>query len=437
MFIIYHARFGGNTMKRTVNKLENCHVEVLCQIEEEAWKAAQQKAFKKLAQNVTVEGFRKGKAPEALVRKKVDPMKIMDEAINIILPEAYEEALREEKLDAYAQPKVEITKLSDTELELKFTVVVGPEVELGKYTGHKIGKKEASVSEEEITKAIDALIAQNASLVLKEGEAAMGDTVVIDFEGFIDGKAFDGGKGENYDLELGSKSFIPGFEEALVGHKAGDAFDLDVKFPENYVPELKGKDATFKVVVHEVKEKKVPELNDELVKELGIQGVENIAALRENQKAELLKKKEAELKNEYFTKLIDEIVKGCKITIAPEIIENQVERSYQDMKKRVEQSGLTLENYLSIVGQTDEQFREKLREDARRDADRFFVLQEIGVKEGLTVTSEEVEFELARIADQYNMKVDDVKKALEKQLGEMRHNLFMKKVEDYLFENNQ
>ena len=423
-------------MKRTVNKLENCHVEVICEIDSQVWKDAQQKAFKKLAQNVTVDGFRKGKAPEHLVRSKIDPNKLMDEAINIVLPDAYEEVLREENLDAYAQPRVEITKLSDTDLEVKFTIVVGPEVELGKYKGHKIGKKEAEVGEQEIDASIKALVEQNASLVVKEGEAKMGDTVVIDFEGFIDGKAFDGGKGENYDLELGSHSFIPGFEEALVGHKAGDEFDLPVTFPENYVEELKGKSAVFKVKVHEVKEKKMPELTDELVKDLGIANVETVLQLKDHQKAELLKKKDAELRNEYFTKLIDKIVEGCQITIAPEIIDNQVERSYQQMAQRIEQSKLTMEQYLNIVGQSDEQFRAKLREDAIRDANRFFVLQEIGEKEGLTVTAEEVEFELAKIADQYNMKIDDVKKALERQLGELRHNLFMKKVEDFLFENN-
>lgn len=423
-------------MKRTVNKLENCHVEVICEIDQKVWKDAQEKAFKKLAQNVTVDGFRKGKAPEHLVRSKIEPARLMDEAINIVLPEAYEEVLREENLDAYAQPRVEITKLSDTDLEVKFTIVVGPEIELGKYKGHKIGKETAEVSEEEIDVSIKALVEQNASLVVKEGEAKLGDTVVIDFEGFIDNKPFDGGKGENYDLELGSNSFIPGFEEAIVGHKAGDEFDLPVTFPENYVEELRGKAAVFKVKVHEVKEKKMPELSDELVKDLGIANVETVLQLRDHQRAELLKKKDADLKNEYFTKLVDKIIEGSKITIAPEIIDNQVERSYQQMAQRIEQSKLTMEQYLNIIGQTDEQFRAKLREDAIRDANRYFVLQEIGAKEGLNVTAEEIEFELAKIADQYNMKIDDVKKALERQLGELRHNLFMKKVEDFLYENN-
>ena len=423
-------------MKRTVNKLENCHVEIICEIDGDMWKDAQKKAFKKLAQNVTIDGFRKGKAPEHLVRSRIDPAKLMDEAINNVLPDAYEEALREENIDAYAQPRVELVDVNEEKLVVKFIVVGAPEVELGKYKGYKIGKQQATVTPEEVDVSIKNLLAQNASLVVKEGEAALGDTVVIDFEGFVDGKAFDGGKGENYDLELGSHSFIPGFEEALVGHKAGDEFDLPVKFPENYMPELAGKDAVFKVKVHEVKEKQTPELTDEVVKDLEIANVETVAQLREHQQAELLKKKDADLRNEYFTKLVDEIIKNSKINIADEIIDNQVERSFRQSAERFKQSGVTMEQYLQIVGQTEEQFRAKLREDAIRDANRFFVLQEIGTKEGLSVSAEEVEFELAKIADQYNMKIDDVKKALEKQLGELRHNLFMKKVEDFLFENN-
>lgn len=423
-------------MKRTVNKLENCHIEIICEIDGQMWKDAQTKAFKKLSQNVTVDGFRKGKAPEHLVRGKIDPAKLMDEAINSVLPDVYEEALREENIDAYAQPRVELVDVNDEKLVVKFIVVGAPVVELGQYKGYKIGKKEATVTPEEVDASIKNLLASNASLVVKESEAALGDTVVIDFEGFVDGKAFDGGKGENYDLELGSHSFIPGFEEALVGHKAGDEFDLPVKFPENYMPELAGKDAIFKVKVHEVKEKQTPELTDEVVKDLEIPNVETIAQLREHQQAELLKKKDADLRNEYFTKLVDEIIKNSKIDIANEIIENQVERSFRQSEERFKQSGVTMEQYLQIVGQTEDQFKARLREDAIRDANRFFVLQEIGVKEGLTVTPEEVEFELAKIADQYNMKIDDVKKALEKQLGELRHNLFMKKVEDFLFENN-
>ena len=423
-------------MKRTVNKLENCHVEVICEIDEAMWKDAQTKAFKKLAQNVTIDGFRKGKAPEHLVRSKIDPTKLMDEAINAVLPEAYEKVLREEKLDAYAQPRVELVDVNEEKLTVKFIIVVAPEVELGKYKGYKLGKEEATVTPEEVDASIKALLSQNGSLVVKEGKADLGDTVVIDFEGFIDGKAFDGGKGENYDLELGSHSFIPGFEEAIVGHKAGDEFDLPVKFPENYVEELKGKDAIFKVKVHEVKEKQIPELTDEVVKDLEIANVETVAQLREHQQAELLKKKDADLRNEYFTKLVDEIVKNSKIVIAPEIIDNQVERMYQQNAQRFAQSKVTMEQYLQIVGQTEEQYRGQLREQATVEANRFFVLQEIGVKEGLSVTAEEVEFELAKIADQYNMKIDDVKKALERQLGELRHNLFMKKVEDFLYENN-
>ena len=423
-------------MERKVNKLENCHVEVLVTVDEKAWKDAQEKAYDKLAKNVTVDGFRKGKAPAAMVRSKIDPMKAMDEAINSLLPNLYRDTIVEEKLQPYAQPKVEVTKVSDTELEVKFVITVAPEVELGQYTNHKIGKKEIEVSAEELNKALTELQSQNASLVLKEAEAALGDTVVMDFEGFVDGQAFEGGKAENHELELGSHSFVPGFEEQLVGHKAGDEFDIKITFPENYVENLKGKEATFKIKLHEVKEKQLPELNEELIKELNIAGVATLEQLKEHKQAELARQKEAEAKRNYFDQLTEAIAKDSKIQIPEEIVDDQVEHTLQEMVQRMQQSGLTLEQYLQIVGQSEEQLREKIKVDAAKEANTYFILKAVGEKEKLVVSEEEVEFELAKLADQYKMKVDEIKKALEKQMESFRSNLQMKKIEDFLYEHN-
>lgn len=424
-------------MERKVTKLENCHVEVLVTVEEAAWKDAQKKAFEKLAQNVTVDGFRKGKAPEHLVRGKVDPMKVMDEAINHLLPSLYREVIEEEKLQPFAQPKVEISKVSDTELEVRFTVVVAPEVELGKYTGHEIGKEEVVVSAEELNEALTALQSQNASLVLKEGAAEMGDTVVMDFEGFIDGVPFDGGKAENHELELGSHQFIPGFEEALCGHKAEEEFDINVTFPENYAEQLKGKPAVFKIKLHEVKEKQLPELNDELAAQLKIAGVATLDQLKAHKEAELKRQKEVQAKRDYFDKLTSAIAKDSKIQIADEIIEGQVDHVIDDMKNNITQRGLTFEQYLQIVGQKEEDLRAQVRKDSEKEANTYFILKAVGEKENLEVSDAEVEFELSKLAANANKTLDEVKKILGNQVEDLRNNLYMKKVEDFLYDNNK
>ena len=423
-------------MERKVTKLENCHVEVLVTVTEEAWKEAQKKAFEKLAKNVTVPGFRKGKAPTNLVKDKVNQVQVMDEAINGILPSLYREVLEEEHLQPYAQPKVDVTKLSDTELEVKFIIVTAPEVVLGAYTGLEIGKETVEVTEEEVTNALLDVQKQNASLVIKEGASELGDTVVIDFVGTIDGVEFDGGKAENYELELGSHSFVPGFEEQLVGKVAGDEVDVNVTFPENYHEHLKGKAAVFACKVHEVKAKSLPELDDELIKELKIPGVETVEAFREHKANELKAQKERNARNTYFGKLLDKIAEISTISIPEEIINNQVESSKKDITNRMAQSGLTLEQYLSIVGQTEEDFLNKLREDAYRDARNYFILSEVANKEDLKVTDEELEFEYAKIADQYKMSIEDVKKALGAQSEEFRHNVKMQRTEDFLYANN-
>lgn len=423
-------------MERKVTKLENCHVEVLVTVDEAAWKEAQKKAFDKLAKNVTVPGFRKGKAPANLVKDKVNQVQVMDEAINGILPSLYREVLEEEHLQPYAQPKVDVTKLSDTELEVKFVIVTAPEVVLGTYKGLEIGKETVEVTEEEVTNALLDVQKQNASLVLKEGASEMGDTVVIDFVGTIDGVEFDGGKAENYELELGSHSFVPGFEEQLVGKVAGDEVDVKVTFPENYHEHLKGKDAVFACKVHEVKSKSIPELTDELIKELKVPGVETIEAYREHKANELKAQKERNARNTYFGKLLDKIAETSTISIPEEIINNQVESSKKDIVNRMQQSGLTLEQYLSIVGQSEEDFMNKLREDAYRDARNYFILSEVANKEDLKVTDEELEFEYAKIADQYKMSIEDVKKALGPQSEEFRHNVKMQRTEDFLYNNN-
>ena len=423
-------------MERKVNKLEHGHVEVLVTVDEKTWKDAQEKAFNKLAENVTIDGFRKGKAPKNLVKSKIEPMKVLDEAINSLLPKMYQEILEKDGVRPYARPRVDVTKVSDTELEVKFSLAVAPEVKLGKYKGLEIGKKEAKVTKKDVEEALESSLKDNASLIVKEDAAAMGDTVVMDFVGKIGGEVFDGGSATNHELELGSHQFIPGFEEQLVGHKAGEKVVVNVKFPENYTEELKGKDASFDCTIHEVKTKKLPELNDAFVKELKIEGVETVEAFRARKEEDLKRQKEVEARREYMQKLVEAIVKDSKFDIAEEIIENQVESRREDMVKRIEQSGLKLDQYLQILGQTEEQFAAQLREQATKETSEFLVLEEVGKAEKIEITDADLEFEYAKLADQYKMKIEDVKKALSNNLEEFRQNLKMQRIDDLLFNSN-
>ena len=424
-------------MERKVTKLEHSHVQVDVVVDEKSWKDAQDKAFNKLAENVTIDGFRKGKAPKNLVRSHIDQMKVLDEAINALLPKIYTEILEKDGIRPYARPAVDVTKVSDKELEVRFVLVTAPEVKLGQYKGLEIGKKEVKVTKKDIEEALEGARKDNASLVVKEGESALGDTVVMDFVGKVDGVAFEGGSADNHELELGSHQFIPGFEEQLVGHKAGEKVNVNVKFPENYTPELKGKDATFECLIHEVKEKKLPELTDEFVKELKIEGVDSVEAFRAKKEQDLKVQKENEARREYMAKLVETIAKNSKIDLAEEIIENQVQSRKEDMVKRIEQSGIKLEQYLQILGQSEEQFTAQIREQALKETTEYIVLEEIGKAEKIDVSDADLEFEFAKLAEQYKMKLEDVKKALSNNLDEFRHNLKMQRIDDFLYNENK
>lgn len=424
-------------MERKVTKLEHGHVQVDVVVDEKSWKEAQDKAFNKLAENVTIDGFRKGKAPKNLVKSHVDPMKVLDEAINALLPVIYQDIIEKDGVRPYARPQVDVTKVSDTELEVKFLLAVAPEVKLGQYKGLEIGKKEVKVTKKDVEQALEDTLKENASLVVKESEAALGDTVVMDFVGKVNGVVFEGGSAENHELELGSHQFIPGFEEQLVGHKAGEKVVVNVKFPENYTEELKGKDATFDCTIHEVKAKKLPELNDEFVKELKVEGIETVEAFRARKEEDLKKQKENEARREYMGKLVEQIVKNSKIDIASEIIDNQVESRKEDMVKRIEQNGLKLEQYLQILGQSEEQFLAQIREMAVKETSEYIVLEEIGRVEKLEVSDKDLEAEYKKISEQYKMKVEDVKKALANNLGEFKNNLKMQRIDEFLYNENK
>lgn len=423
-------------MKRTVNRLENSQVELILSFEGEEWKDANKKAFDKLAKEVEVPGFRKGHAPENLVRQKIDHARVINDAIDMLLQPAYETALDEEKIMPFARPNLEITKVTDDEMEAKISIIVAPEVELGQYKGLHVEKTAVEVTPEEIDAEIAKLASDNAELITKTGEAALGDTVVIDFVGYVDGKAFDGGAANNYSLELGSNSFIPGFEDQIVGMKENEEKDIQVKFPENYVPELKGKDATFHIVLHEVKEKKVPAIDADFVSELAYDGVETVDQLKTKVENDIRARKEQDAKNAYYEALVKLIRDGSKITIHPQIIHDEVEAMKENFANQVQQNGLTLEQYYQITGQTPEDVESKMAVDAEINIRSVLALEKIAEVENLHVTQEEVDFELAKIAQQYSMELEKVKEILKPQMSSFARDIQNRKISKFLLANN-
>ena len=423
-------------MKRVVNKLENSKVEVICDIEKEAWKEFQDKAFQKLAGNLEVKGFRKGKVPTDIAKKHIDQGSIFNEAINMSLQPSFEEVLREEKLQPFARPSVDVTKVSDTELQLKFIIVLAPEVKLGNYKGLAVKKEAIKVEEKEIDEAIEKLVAQNASLVVKEGEAKKGDTVVIDFVGSVNGKEFEGGKADNYSLELGSNSFVPGFEDQLVGHKAGEQVDVNVTFPTQYVPELAGKKALFKCTVHEVKEKVLPKLDEELIKDLNIPEVKDEASLREYEKKALTQQKENKAQADALNKVLEEIVDHSEVNIAQEILMEEVDGMKKNMEEQIKQRGLTLEQYYQITGQSAEETEMKMKIEADKNLRTILCMEEIAKAEKLDVTDADVDKEMQQIADMYKMPVDKVKEILGKDMSRFKAEIRQRKIQDFLVKEN-
>lgn len=423
-------------MKTVVNKLLNSKYEVVCDLDEKVWAEAQDKAFNKLAKNLKIDGFRPGKVPAEIAKKHVPQAEIFNEAINSVLQPTFDEVLKEQKILPVARPTVDVTKVTDKELELKFLIITAPEVTLGKYKGHNVEEVKATVTKEELDEAIKRLVEQNATLTSVDRPAKLSDSVVIDFLGTVDGVAFDGGKAENYTLELGSHQFIPGFEEQLVGKKAGDKVDVNVTFPKQYVAELAGKDAVFAVTIHEVKEKILPELNEDLVKELNIEGVNNVEELRKHEEAHLLEHKNQQARAETLNKIIEKIVADTKLEIVEEIIADEVEAMKKQTSDRMAQQGLTLEHYLELTGQSNDDFNKKLHEDAEKNLKVMFVMEAIAKAENITVDDKDVDEEMEKLAKQYNMEVGKIKEILAANLANFKAELRQRKLQDFIFENN-
>lgn len=424
-------------MNREIKKLENCRTEVTLTFAKEEWQSAREGALNKLAKNVEIKGFRKGHVPVQLAKDHISESEIMNSALDALLQDAYTKVLDEEHIVPVARPSVDVKKISDTECEVAIIIPTRPEIKLGQYKGLEIGHKEVKVSEKELDEEITKRLKDNAELVLKEEPAKLGDTVVIDFEGFIDGKAFEGGKAENHSLELGSDQFVPGFEDQLVGAKSEEKREVVVTFPSNYPNGLNDKEATFRVTVHEVKEKKVPELNEDFVADLSIENVKTVEEYKEFVKKDLETKAKRQEDNRYFEALMDEIVKNAEVSIPEEFVNEEVESMFNNLKQQVEQNGLDMEAYFKITNSKEEDVRKTMAVDARKNITRFFVMEEIGKAEEVEVTDTTLEFEIAKMAEQYGMEPEKVKEIVFKNKERFASDIKQNQIVTLLLQNNK
>ena len=390
-------------------KLEKSMVELQFSIDAETFKAAVNNAFKREGKKYAIPGFRKGKAPRHMIEKMYGADIFHYDAVNDLFPEAYEAAVKEAKIDVVGRPDPEVVSMSEADgVVLKVKVAVKPEVELGEYAGLTVTKEAKNVNEADVDAEVKRMQDRNGRLLTREGAAENGDTVDIDFEGFVDGKAFEGGKAEHYSLVLGSGSFIPGFEDQVVGHSAGEEFDVNVKFPEEYgAAELAGKDATFKIKLHEVKYKELPALDDDFAKDVSEYDTldELKDSIRNNIKTNLDKQAEQKVEND----LMDQVIANMKADIPDAMVDSRIDELVQDFEYRISQQGLKLADYLKYMGMNIEQFRAQFKEQADKQVKMRLAMEAIVAKEGITASDEEFEEEVKRIADAYKMEADKVK----------------------------
>ena len=390
-------------------KLEKSMVELQFSIDAETFKAAVNNAFKREGKKYAIPGFRKGKAPRHMIEKMYGSDIFHYDAVNDLFPEAYEAAVKEAKIDVVGRPDPEVVSMSEADgVVLKVKVAVKPEVELGEYAGLTVTKEAKNVNEADVDAEVKRMQDRNGRLLTREGAAENGDTVDIDFEGFVDGKAFEGGKAEHYSLVLGSGSFIPGFEDQVVGHSAGEEFDVNVKFPEEYgAAELAGKDATFKIKLHEVKYKELPALDDDFAKDVSEYDTRDELkdSIRNNIKTNLDKQAEQKVEND----LMDQVIANMKADIPDAMVDSRIDELVQDFEYRISQQGLKLADYLKYMGMNIEQFRAQFKEQADKQVKMRLAMEAIVAKEGITASDEEFEEEVKRIADAYKMEADKVK----------------------------
>ena len=385
--------------------------EIEIKVEGKEWEEALDKAFKEANKKAKIDGFRPGHAPKEVFIKKYGEQALYMDAAEVVVDEAYEKMLKENEKDLedlVARPDVQVKEINGEGVTFNFVLTMRPEVKLGDYKKINVKREKAKVTAEEIEDTIENIRHRYAEDVLKDGEIKDGDVAVIDFEGFVDGVAFEGGKGENYSLKIGSGTFIPGFEEQLIGLKSGDEKDVEVTFPEDYHAEdLKGKKATFKVKVHEVKEVKVPELDKDFFEDLGMEGVDTKEKLEAKISESILTNKESELENKYIDELLEAAAKDTEVDIPEVMIDDELERMISQYDSHLRSQGITLEQFYKFTNSDEEALKSQMRPEAARRVKHRLMLEEIAKQEKIEISDEEANKEAERLAENYQIKKEE------------------------------
>ena len=424
-------------MSVQVENLEKNMAKLTVTVSADKFEKAMQEAYQKQKSRINIPGFRKGKVPRAMIEKAYGPEVFYDDAANIVINEEYPQAMEESGLDIVSRPDIEVTQIEKgSEFVFVAEVAVKPDVELGEYKGVAVTKSEVSVSDEEVTAELENIRNQQARTIEVTDRAVQeGDTVIIDFEGFVDGVAFEGGKGENHPLEIGSHAFIDNFEEQLIGKNAGDETEVHVTFPEQYqAKELAGKPAVFQVKIHTIKAKEVPELSDEFISD--ISEFETLDEYKADVKEKLLKRKEDAAKGAKEDEAIQKIIDASKMDIPDPMIDMQCENMIQEFEGRISQQGLSLEQYMQFSGSNIDKIKEQVRPEAVQRIQSSLVLEKIAEKENVEVTEDEINAQIDKMASVYGIPGEKMKEFLsEEDTENIKRNLSIEKAVEIIMEH--
>ena len=419
---------------KSSNKIDTNTYEVEVTVDADVFTEACKSAYLKQRKSIQIPGFRKGKATQGMVEKVYGEGAFYEEALEIVYPDAVQEAFDAACLKVVDQPyDLEVPVMSKSEgVEMKMKVTTYPEVKLGEYKGLEAKMLDTEASDEDVENELKNMQDRNSRLVSVDDRAAeMGDTAEIDFEGFVDGVAFDGGKGENYPLELGSNSFIPGFEEQVAGHKVDEEFDVNVTFPEEYEPSLAGKDAVFKCKIHEIKVKELPELDDEFAKD--VSEFDTLDELKADLKKQISERKEKDAKVDFENQVLEQVVENMEVEVPECMNEQKCDEMIQDYSYRLQMQGIDLATYLQYLGQTMEQFKAQFAEGAKKQVLVSLALDAIVEAENVEATEEEIDAEIAKLAEQYNMEADQIKAAVPAE--QLSKDIVTRKAVDFVVDN--
>ena len=408
--------------------------EVSIKIEGKEWEEALDKAFKKVNATKTIDGFRKGKAPKKVFIKKYGIESLFMEASELCVDKAYEKMIKEnESLQIAARPVLDIREIDEKGIEYVFTLTLKPEVKLGKYKELDVKKEKVSVTKKEIEESINHMREEYKENIIKEGKIESGDIAVIDFEGFKDGVPFDGGKAENYSLTIGSNTFIPGFEDQLIGLKAGDSKDVELSFPEDYhVADLKGQPVVFKVNVNEVKQIKLPELDQDFFEDLGMEGIDSKESLEKQVKENIKTRKESEAEEKYVDALLDEIAKNTEVDVPDTMVNEEIDHMIEHFKEHIMMQGITMEQFFQITNSNEEKLKEQYKDEALKRIKNRLIMEAIINEEKIEVTDEEVETKVEELAKKYNMTKEEVKKQYDNNLEYISYDLKVNRALDII-----